>query len=162
MGMQTKTYGHPPADEDKSGEPSGRSWRLALRRGFGRACPRCGGAPLYEGFLKVRRSCASCGLDFTGHRADDLPPYLTIFVVAKLITPLLLLSERLWTLSTVGSILVWSVTATALCLLLLPRIKGAVIGLQWANEMHGFGPGPGWSDRPAPGADEDEREPAMR
>jgi len=26
-----------------------------------------------------------------------------------------------------------------LTLLLLPRVKGALIGLQWANRMHGFG-----------------------
>ena len=35
--------------------------------------------------------------------------------------------------------LAWSALALASSLLLLPRIKGALIGLQWANRMHGFG-----------------------
>ena len=35
--------------------------------------------------------------------------------------------------------LVWSALALASSLALLPRIKGALVGLQWANRMHGFG-----------------------
>jgi uncharacterized protein (DUF983 family) len=33
---------------------------------------------------------------------------------------------------------VWPLTALGLCLLLLPRIKGAIVGWQWACRMHGF------------------------
>jgi uncharacterized protein (DUF983 family) len=33
----------------------------------------------------------------------------------------------------------WPSLAVLLCLWFLPRIKGALIGLQWANCMHGFG-----------------------
>jgi uncharacterized protein (DUF983 family) len=33
----------------------------------------------------------------------------------------------------------WLPLAVALSLWLLPRIKGAIVGLQWAFYMHGFG-----------------------
>ena len=35
--------------------------------------------------------------------------------------------------------LMWVPLTISLCLLLLPLIKGALIGLQWALKMHGFG-----------------------
>jgi uncharacterized protein (DUF983 family) len=34
---------------------------------------------------------------------------------------------------------VWAALAVALSLLILPRVKGALIGYQWAVRMHGFG-----------------------
>jgi uncharacterized protein (DUF983 family) len=36
---------------------------------------------------------------------------------------------------------VWLPLTVLLSLWLLPRIKGALISYQWANRMHGFGPG---------------------
>jgi uncharacterized protein (DUF983 family) len=29
--------------------------------------------------------------------------------------------------------------AVPLCLILLPRMKGVMVGIQWAKRMHGFG-----------------------
>ena len=34
-----------------------------------------------------------CGLDFTPHRADDLPAYLVIVIVGHIVVPLALLIE---------------------------------------------------------------------
>jgi uncharacterized protein (DUF983 family) len=33
----------------------------------------------------------------------------------------------------------WSALALVWSLLMLPRIKGALVGMQWAHRMHGFG-----------------------
>ena len=33
----------------------------------------------------------------------------------------------------------WPTVTLMLTLLLLPRIKGAIVGFQWAARMHGFG-----------------------
>src|ERR1700730_19039128 len=44
----------------------------ALRRSEGK---------LFRAFLKVDNRCSVCGLDFTPHRADDLPAYLVIVIV---------------------------------------------------------------------------------
>jgi uncharacterized protein (DUF983 family) len=52
-------------------------------------------------------------------------------------------------------ILMWFPLTIGLSLLLLPRIKGALVGLQWALRMHGFA-GPNTFDPaaapPDPGA----------
>ena len=36
-------------------------------------------------------------------------------------------------------ILLWLFIAAAMMVVLLPMSKGGLIGLQWANRMHGFG-----------------------
>jgi uncharacterized protein (DUF983 family) len=40
-----------------------RAW-LALRRALGLRCPRCGGAPLFDGLVRMRPRCGACGLVF--------------------------------------------------------------------------------------------------
>jgi hypothetical protein len=55
----------------------------SLKRGFRGRCPRCGKGKLFRGFLKVDNRCSMCGLDFTPHRADDLPAYLVIVIVGR-------------------------------------------------------------------------------
>ena len=56
----------------------------AMKRGFRGRCPRCGEGKLFRAFLKVDNNCSVCGLDFTPHRADDLPAYLVIIIVGHL------------------------------------------------------------------------------
>lgn len=119
----------------------------ALRRGIRRRCPHCGEGALFSGYLTVRDACPSCGEVLHHHRSDDLPPYLTILLVAHLIMPGILIVEAnaappLWV-----AVTLWPLLALALCLTLLPPIKGAVVGLQWANRMHGFGDAVGPGDR---------------
>ena len=65
----------------------------AIKRGFRGRCPRCGEGKLFRAFLKVDDNCPVCNLDFTPHRADDLPAYLVIVIVGHIIVPLVLLIE---------------------------------------------------------------------
>jgi uncharacterized protein (DUF983 family) len=90
----------------------------AMKRGFRGRCPRCGEGKLFRAFLKVDNGCSACGLDFTPHRADDLPAYLVIVIVGHIVVPLAL--------------------SLILSLALLQPVKGAVVGFQWALRMHGF------------------------
>jgi uncharacterized protein (DUF983 family) len=116
-------------------------WK-AMMRGFRGRCPRCGEGKLFRAFLKVDGNCSACGLDFTPHRADDLPAYLVIVIVGHIVVPLALSIE------THFSPPVWMQLATylpltlILSLLLLQPVKGAVVGLQWALRMHGFDENP--------------------
>ena len=59
----------------------------AMKRGFRCRCPRCGKGKLFRAFLKVDDHCSKCGLDFTPHRADDLPAYLVIVIVGHIVVP---------------------------------------------------------------------------
>lgn len=115
-----------------------RNWQLAVIRGFTKQCPACGDGPLFSGFMTTHDACRICGTDFHHHRADDAPPYFTIMVVGHIVVPALLVVERLWHPELWLHFIVWLPLTLLLTLWLLPRVKGAVIGLQWALRMHGF------------------------
>ena len=123
----------------------------ALSRGFAQRCPNCGTGALFRRYLKVADRCPSCGEELHHQRADDAPPYFTIVVVGHVVVGGVLALERavhppLWVHAAI-----W-LPLTLLCsLLLLPRIKGAIVGLQWALRMHGFGGAADhWDPPPAP------------
>jgi len=112
-------------------------WFAASLRGFVGRCPRCGHHGLRAGFLRVREACAGCGLELAAFRADDAPPYFTILVVGHLVIPGVLLVERLWAPDLWLQTAFWVPTTLALTLALLPRIKGAVIGMHYAAGIRG-------------------------
>lgn len=129
------------------GAPTPRALWPALRRGYGRTCPCCGQGALFEGYLKLRKTCDVCGEDLSPARADDGPAYLTILIVGHLMIPFLHVSFTMWRPEPLVLFAVFGAACLALSLYLLPRIKGGVVAFQWAREMHGFGdetavPGP--------------------
>ena len=115
-----------------------RDTKHSMMRGFRRTCPRCGKGQMFDGYLSVAKSCDVCGLDLTPQRADDGPAYLTIVIVGHLLVPLLVPAYTLWDLHPALMATLFSALAVALSLYLLPRLKGALIGFQWAKKMHGF------------------------
>lgn len=119
-----------------------RSLLSAMLRGFARHCPECGKGSIFGGYLSVNPTCPSCGLKLEGHRADDAPPYFTILIVGHIIVPGMLLFEQLRHPPEWQHMIIWLPLTLVLCLTLLPRIKGSLIGLQWAQRMHGFGSEP--------------------
>jgi uncharacterized protein (DUF983 family) len=119
-----------------------RPLKPALLRGWRRRCPNCGKGALLRGYLKVRDTCPDCGEDFRHQRADDGPAYLTILIVGHVMAPLLLFSYAKWRPEPLVLAVGFSLGTVALSLYLLPRLKGALVALQWANRMHGFGSGP--------------------
>lgn len=129
----------PTADADR---PTG----IAMRRGALGRCPACGQGKLFSSYLKVADHCPDCGEALHHQRADDGPAYLTILLVSHLGAPLLLACYIAWRPSAMTMVWTFGLGAIVLSLLLLPRIKGAMVGLQWARRMHGFGV----EDRPQP------------
>ena len=93
---------------------------------------------MLRGYLKVRDDCPVCRQEFHHHRADDGPAYLTILLVGHLIIPVLHYSFVTWRPEPLVLFTIFAVGSVALSLYLLPRLKGAVIGFQWARGMHGF------------------------
>lgn len=130
---------HSPVSSSFSFAEPPRAIGPAIRRGFGLHCPACGEGSIFGRFLKVNDACARCGTELHHHRADDAPPYFTIFIVGHLIIPLLLLLERQAMPPTWVHMALWLPLTLLLSLWFLPRIKGALIGFQWAKRMHGFG-----------------------
>jgi uncharacterized protein (DUF983 family) len=111
----------------------------ALWRGFRQLCPACGKGALYGRYLKVSDTCPACGEELHHHRADDAPPYFTILIVGHVIVGGVLLLETELAPATWVHYVIWLPLLLIMTLWLLPRVKGALIGLQWALRMHGFG-----------------------
>lgn len=112
---------------------------LAMRRAARGRCPACGKGRLFSRYLKVADECPACHEDLHHQRADDGPAYLTILIVSHLGAPLLLASFVAWRPSPMTMLVSFSLGAIVLSLAMLPVIKGAMVGLQWARRMHGFG-----------------------
>ena len=134
--MQAATMPKPSTSEDAYAE---RPMWPALRKGWNRRCPSCGAGPVLSGYLKVRDNCPVCGEDLTPQRADDGPAYLTILIVGHLMAPMLLFVFMRFRPEPATLITIFSIGTVALSLYLLPRLKGAMIAMQWAKRMHGFG-----------------------
>lgn len=111
----------------------------AMKRGFRGRCPACGKGRLFGRFLKVADRCEVCGTEFHHHRADDLPPYLVIFIVGHLVGYGIFMSETRFEMPLWAHLAIWPLLTCVLSLLLLQPVKGAVVGLQFALGMHGFG-----------------------
>jgi uncharacterized protein (DUF983 family) len=136
--MTTRVFG---------GADAHRPWLTALLRGAAKRCPSCGMRGLFAGYTRVAPACARCGLEFTGHRADDAPPYVTTLIVGHLTIPAALAVTRIFEPPLAWQFAIFLPLIVAMTLWLLPISKGALIGVQWANRMHGFGDGA--EDEPA-------------
>jgi uncharacterized protein (DUF983 family) len=110
----------------------------AMKRGFRGRCPRCGEGKLFRAFLKTADNCSACGLDFTPHRADDLPAYLVIVIVGHIVVPMALWIETNYSPAVWLQLSIYLPFTFVASLLLLQPVKGAVVGMQWALRMHGF------------------------
>ena len=111
-----------------------------MLRGMAQSCPACGRGKMFSGYLKVNHACAACGEELHHQRADDAPPYLTIFIVGHIVLGLLVTFDMLDIARPIWlDALIWPALTLVLALWILPIAKGAMIGLQWANRMHGFG-----------------------
>lgn len=118
-----------------------RRWPGALFNGLRRKCPACGKGNLFTNYISVRPRCDFCGQDLHHQRADDAPPYFAIFIAGHIVVPLLLITEKRWAPPLWLHFSIWLPLTALLVVWLLPRVKGATIGLQWAFSMHGFGTG---------------------
>jgi uncharacterized protein (DUF983 family) len=110
----------------------------AMKRGFRCRCPRCGEGKMFRAFLKTANNCSVCGLDFTPHRADDLPAYLVIVIVGHIVVPLALSIETNYSPPVWLQLAIYLPLTLVASLALLQPVKGAVVAFQWALRMHGF------------------------
>jgi uncharacterized protein (DUF983 family) len=134
--MPTLTYGSSLTLDEEA--PRAR-WK-PFKRGFTGRCPACGEGHIFRAYLKVADRCTSCGEELHHHRADDAPPYFTILIVGHVVGTLLLIGEERWPAAPMWIPIVAGLAlAVLMSLAPLPRVKGALIGWQWALRMHGFG-----------------------
>jgi uncharacterized protein (DUF983 family) len=100
-------------------------------------CPGCGLGRLFGAYLKPARDCPHCGEAFGDMRTDDAAPWLTILLVGHIVGPLVVLSERSFQPPMALQIAIFIPATLLLTLWLLPRAKGALLGLMWALRLRG-------------------------
>ena len=117
-----------------------RNLALAVRRGLLERCPNCGKGAMFGAYLKVNARCPACGEELSHQRADDAPSWFTLLIVCLIVGAGVLFSDDLWPkMPLLVASLLWLAVTVIATLLILPRMKGAVVGYQWAARMHGFG-----------------------
>ncbi|MGV3651433.1 MAG: DUF983 domain-containing protein [Devosia sp.] len=112
----------------------------AIWNGMKLKCPHCGQGRMFTGYLKVTDACDACGEELKHHRADDGPPYIAIMIVGHLLVGIMLHMEIAMQVNPLTYLYTMLPLAVILPLAMLPSIKGGLVGLQWANRMHGFDP----------------------
>jgi uncharacterized protein (DUF983 family) len=118
-----------------------------LARGAANHCPVCGQGKVFRGYLSVVPECSHCGTALGALRADDAPPYFTIFVAGHLLVPLALWVEKAYQPPLWLHMAVWLPLFTLACLVLLRPIKGAVVA--WMLRLGITGTEQGFTAPPA-------------
>nr|WP_321984408.1 DUF983 domain-containing protein [uncultured Lichenicoccus sp.] len=105
------------------------SLMLMMMRGATGRCPVCGESRLYDGYLRLVRRCGACAAPLGSVRADDAPPYFTIFITAHIIIALVVLTTHDSSLPVWSMILAFVPLTLVMALLLLRPVKGATVGV---------------------------------
>ncbi len=106
---------------------------IGFRRGLARRCPNCGEGRLFRGYLKVDPRCEACGHDNSAYRADDGPAYFTILIIGHLLIAPMLCFPVVWQANPAVVLGITLPLVAAATLTLLGFVKGAFIGVQWAQ-----------------------------
>jgi uncharacterized protein (DUF983 family) len=112
----------------------------SILRGFSQRCPKCREGRLYRKYLKVNERCPACGHELGRYRADDGPAYFTILAAGHLVVGPMLLFPWIWRAPVALVLPATLIPLLVFSLLLLPRIKGALIGLLYSLRIDGEQP----------------------
>lgn len=104
------------------------SFWTSISRGARNRCPVCGEGKVFSGYLRVADACEVCHAPLGSLRADDAPPYFTIFIAGHLLFPPVLWIEKAWMPPMWLHMAVWLPAFTIACILLLRPVKGATVG----------------------------------
>ncbi len=101
-------------------------------------CPACGEGRLFEEGLKAVNYCPHCEEELYHHRAGRMTPWVSAFLAAHVVVIAVFLVEWLTSLPLVWTVLPALLAWAGLTWAVLPSVKGAIIGVQWATRLHGF------------------------
>ncbi len=124
----------PPVRWQPDRTPSSPPWPVpplftAMGRGFMGRCPACGQTHCFNGYLSVVPSCVACGAPLGNFRADDAPPYFTIFIAGHIIVGLMFWVDGAYKPDLWVHAAIWLPFSLVLTLALLRPVKGATLGL---------------------------------
>ena len=105
-----------------------------LLSGLAGRCPNCGEGHLFDGFLKVSRSCEACGFDLSSADSGDGPAVFVILVGGFLVAFAALFTEVAVHPPVWVHLVLWLPITVIVCLALLRPFKGAMLAAQFMNK----------------------------
>lgn len=102
--------------------------------GLAGKCPRCGQASMFQGFIAVRPTCPSCGLDYGFADSGDGPAVFIMLAAGFLIVGAALFVEIRYEPSVWTHLLLWPPLVIGVCLAMMRPFKGVLIALQFHNK----------------------------
>ncbi|WP_395663239.1 DUF983 domain-containing protein [Aestuariivirga sp.] len=99
--------------------------------GMAAKCPRCGRGRLFEGYLSVAKSCASCGLSYEFADGGDGAAWFVMLFVSVVGVGSILGVEVAWSPPYWVHALIAIPVLVILPLLLLRPVKGVLLNQQW-------------------------------
>lgn len=116
-------------DQDKALYPP----QSPLSTGLAGTCPRCGQGRLFKGFLKTRKSCSNCGLDFEFIDSGDGPAVFIIMIVGFIVVAAAMVTEIKYMPPIWLHMVLWLPLTIILALGMLRPLKGLMIALQYKH-----------------------------
>ena len=107
---------------------------VAISRGLRGRCPRCGEGRLFQGFLRLRPPCESCGLDFNFADSGDGPAVFVILIGGAIVVTAALVTEVLYQPPYWVHAVLWLPLVLLVTLAPLRPIKGLLIALQYHHQ----------------------------
>jgi len=102
--------------------------------GMAARCPRCGRGRLFEGYLSVAKSCASCGLSYEFADGGDGAAWFVMLFVSVVGVGSILGVEVAWSPPYWVHALIAIPVLVILPLLLLRPVKGVLLNQQWKTD----------------------------
>jgi len=102
--------------------------------GMAAKCPRCGHGRLFEGYLSVAKSCASCGLSYEFADGGDGAAWFVMLFVSVVGVGSILGVEVAWSPPYWVHALIAIPVLVILPLLLLRPVKGVLLNQQWKTD----------------------------
>jgi uncharacterized protein (DUF983 family) len=96
-------------------------------------CPACGKAPLFDGLLRIKPKCLSCGADFASQESGEGPAVFVILVAGAICVPFILIAQLvfkppIWLLGLIALPL-----TAGVCVGLLRPFKAMLFAMQWRH-----------------------------
>lgn len=97
-------------------------------------CPRCGGAPLFSGFLDIAPRCTACGLDYSIFDVGDGATVFVILIAGFLICAGALIVEVTWSPPYWVHAVIWLPLIAIVVLGGLRLVKATLMVLQYKHQ----------------------------
>lgn len=107
----------------------------AMWNGLRGHCPKCGVGKLFHHYSEVVEHCSHCGEPLERYRVGLLLPFVLIMIVAYVLIFVMVEMELHRLGSPLAILAVLVPLAIIIPLLILPAIKGTLVGLLWARNL---------------------------